>query len=82
MTVALFVAALVLLGGAGIAIARSGARHHPESLNTHPDDDRAPVRDRPVGPGAEAMAWIGRASPASRATPTHGAARSDVEGCR
>lgn len=55
MTVALFVAALVLLGGAGIAIARSGARHHPESLNTHPDDDRAPVRDRPAGPGAEAM---------------------------
>lgn len=56
LTVVLFIAALVLLGGAALFIARSGARHHPESLNTHPDDEREPVRDRPAGPGAEAMA--------------------------
>lgn len=56
LTVVLFVAALVLLGGAGVVIARSGAGHHPESLNTHSGDDRDPVRDRPAGPGAEAMA--------------------------
>lgn len=65
MTIALTIAAIVLLTAVMLLVARAGGRKHQEDLTGHRsdpaagDDERGrpaqPKSDRPAGPDAEAM---------------------------
>lgn len=64
MKILLVVIAVIALVVVALLISRAGASRHQESLNTHDGDPEGePRRDRPAGPGAEAMGVDGPGQP-------------------
>lgn len=84
MTIALTIAAVVLLTVVTLLVSRAGGSKHQEALNDHEDADATgharhedhgrpeqPKSDRPAGPDAEAMGVADAGDPSVDPTAEH-----------